>query len=253
MTSTHDPVRGVSESEDRADLSRVALIIPALNEAASLAELLPKLERFGLGQILVCDNGSTDDTRAIVERHSAVWVYQATPGYGAACHAGMERLADGVEIVAFIDADLSDDVSVLDRLIEPIAEGACDFVIGARRTELRQPQSTTFPQRFANWLMPMMIQLGWGHRYTDLGPFRAIRRTSLDAVGMKDRAFGWTIEMQIRAIELNLRIREIPVAHGVRRHGRSKISGTLRGVVLATYWIIRTCGLLWLTKRQRRA
>jgi len=251
MTSTRHSGRDASESVGRDALSRVALIIPALNEADNLAELLPQLQRLGLGQVLVCDNGSTDDTKSVAERHGAIWVYEDTPGYGAACQAGVERLADAVDIVAFIDADLSDDISMLGALVEPIARGTCDFVMGTRRTDLREPSSTTFPQRFANWLMPMMIQLGWGYRFTDLGPFRAIRRRWLDAIGMNDRAFGWTIEMQIRAVELGLRIREVPVTYRARRYGESKIGGTVRGVVLAAYWIIRTCGLLWLTKRRR--
>jgi len=251
MTSVGGPTEVASGPAEGVDLSRVALIIPALNEAENLAELLPPLARMGLGQVLVCDNGSSDGTREVVEAHGATWVLEVARGYGAACYAGVRRLSDDVDIVAFVDADQSDDVSMLGALVAPIANGSCDFAIGSRRSELREPHSTTFPQRFANWLMPMLIRLGWGHRFTDLGPFRAIRRSSLDSIGMQDRAFGWTIEMQIRAVELELRIKEVPVAHGARRHGKSKISGTVRGVTLAAYWIIRTCGVLWLTKRRR--
>jgi len=236
--------------ETAIDLSRVALIIPALNEAKNLAELLPHLAAFRLGQILVCDNGSTDDTTAVVEHFGATWVHEPRPGYGAACYAGMQVLDDRTEVVAFVDADLSDDIAKLGDLVRPIIEDECDFVIGARVPDLREPGSMTIPQRFANWLMPLMIRLGWGYRFTDLGPFRAIRRPSLDAIDMQDRAYGWTIEMQIRAVELGLRIREVPVAHRNRRHGRSKISGTVRGVLLAAYWIMRTCMLLGLTKRR---
>ncbi len=243
----------VADREDltATDLSGVAMIIPALNEAKNLAELLPQLTAFRLGQILVCDNGSTDDTRVVVERCGATWVHEPRPGYGAACYAGMQTLDERGDVVAFIDADLSDDVSKLGALVQPIFDDECDLAIGVRVPELREPGSTTFPQRFANWLMPLMIRLGWGYRFTDLGPFRAIRRSSLDAIGMQDRAYGWTVEMQIRAVELGLRIREVPIAHRNRRHGRSKISGTVRGVLLAAYWIIRTCGVLWLTKGRR--
>ncbi len=233
------------------DLSGVALIIPALNESKNLAELLPQLSAYRLGQILVCDNGSTDDTRVVVERCGATWVHEPRPGYGAACYAGMQALDDRAVVVAFVDADLSDDASKLGELVRPIIDEDCDFVIGARVSELREPGSTTLPQRFANWLMPLMIRLGWGYRFTDLGPFRAIRRSSLATIDMQDRAYGWTIEMQIRSVELGLRIREVPVTHRNRRHGRSKISGTVRGVLLAAYWIIRTCGVLWLTKGRR--
>lgn len=233
------------------DLSRIALIIPALNEEKSLTELLPQLASMRLGQVLVCDNGSTDNTRAVVEAAGATWVYEPTRGYGAACYAGMQRLGGAIDVVVFLDADQSDDASRMPDLVAPILAGECDLVIGARAAELREAGSTTIPQQFANWLMPLMIRLGWGYRFTDLGPFRAIRRTSLDAIDMQDRAFGWTIEMQIRAVELGLRIREVPVAHRNRRHGKSKISGTIRGVVLAAYWIIGTCTALRWTKRRR--
>jgi len=246
-------LRGGRQSRGIAvvDLSCVALIIPALNEEKNLTELLPQLAAMGLGQVLVCDNGSTDSTRGVVEAAGATWVYEPKRGYGAACYAGMRRLGDAIDVVAFLDADLSDDASRLPDLVAPILRDDCDLVIGARAAALREPGSTTIPQRFANWLMPLMIRLGWGHRFTDLGPFRAIRRTSLDAIDMQDRAYGWTIEMQIRAVELGLRIREVPVAHRNRRHGKSKISGTIRGVALAAYWIIRTCTVLWWTKRRR--
>lgn len=232
------------------DLSHVAVIIPALNEARCLSTLLPMLKEMGLGQTLVCDNGSTDDTREIVEAHGAEWVYEPRRGYGAACFAGMRRLAPSSQTIVFLDADLSDDLTLLPSLVEPIASGESDFVIGARAAHLRERGSMTFPQIFANRLFPLLIKLGWGHSYADMGPFRAIGRASLEAISMRDRAYGWTIEMQIRAVELGLRIREIPVPYRKRR-GRSKISGTVRGVLLAAYWITRTCGALWLTKRSR--
>jgi glycosyltransferase involved in cell wall biosynthesis len=241
----------VSAEPSSVDLSHVAVIIPALNEAQNLSTLLPMLEDMGLGQMIVCDNGSTDTTREVVEAHGGLWVYEPRRGYGAACFAGMQHLALSSRIVVFLDADLSDDPSLLPSLAQPIANDECDFVIGARVAELREPGSMTVPQVFANWLFPLLIRAGWGHTYTDMGPFRAIRRSSLDAVDMQDRAYGWTIEMQIRAIELGLRIREMPVSYR-KRTGRSKISGTVRGVFLAAYWITRTCGILWLTKHRRQ-
>ena len=263
-----------------SDLTQVAVIIPALNEAENLKELLPLLipganavpavnvgrvirpdkhreDRVdyltyaNLGQILVCDNGSTDATREVVEACGAQWVYEPKRGYGAACFAGMQQLAPSIEIVVFMDADLSSDATLLQALVEPIANDRCDLVIGARVRERREAGSTTLAQRFANRLFPLLIEAGWGHRYTDLGPFRAIRRSSLDAIGMQDRAFGWTIEMQIRAVELGLRICEVPVPYRKRQRGRSKISGTARGVLRAAYWITWTCAALWVTKRRR--
>lgn len=233
------------------DLSSVAVIIPALDEAESLSELLPILQPFRLGQILICDNGSTDHTRAVVEANGATWIHEPHRGYGAACYAGMQHLAATSAVVVFLDADLSDDPTLLPALAAPILDNESDLVIGARAPRLREPGSMTLPQRFANWLFPWLIRLGWRHRYTDMGPFRAIRRTALDAIDMQDRAFGWTIEMQIRAVELKLRIREIAVPYRRRPKGPSKISGTVRGVWLAAYWITRTCGRLWLTKRRR--
>ncbi len=234
------------------DLTNVAVIIPALNEAESLALLLPLLEPLGLGQILVCDNGSTDGTRSATESGGATWVYIPHRGYGAACFAGMQNLDSDIRVVAFMDADLSDDTTRLPELVGSILDGRSDMVLGDRSPELRKSGSTTGPQRFANWLFPALIKLGWGHTYVDLGPFRAIRRTSLEAMEMRDRAFGWTMEMQVKAVEMHLRIHGLAVAYSKRQVGKSKISGTVRGVWLAAYWITRTCVGLWLTKRQRR-
>ena len=240
------PLPRVSERS----LSSVSVIIPALDEASSLSLLLPILRSMSLGQIIVADNGSTDHTQQVVEAHGALWVFEPRRGYGSACHAGMEQLSPTAEIVVFLDADLSDDPKLLADLVEPIAGDQCDFVLSARAVHLRQPGSMTFPQRFANRLFPWLIRAGWCYAYRDMGPFRAIRRASLEAIDMQDRAFGWTVEMQIRAVELGLRIKEIPVPYR-RRCGRSKISGTVRGVFLAAYWITRTCVWLWVTKKRR--
>jgi glycosyltransferase involved in cell wall biosynthesis len=241
----------VSIDRSSLDLSQVALIIPALNEAECLAVLLPLLRSLELGQTIVCDNGSTDATRDVVERNGALWVYESKRGYGAACWAGMQRLATSVQVVAFMDADLSDDPAMLPAMVEPVVSGDCDLVLGARAAHLRDPGSTSFPQRVANRLFPALIRLGWGHTFADLGPFRAIRRSCLDAINMQDRAFGWTIEMQVKAVELGLRIREIFVTYRKRPAGSSKISGSVRGACLAAYWITRTCAGLWFTKRRR--
>ena len=233
------------------NLDDVAIVIPALNEEGNLAVLLPLLEAMNVGQIIVCDNGSTDATRAVVEGSGADWIYEPQRGYGAACQAGIAALDDDVSVVAFCDADMSDDLSRLVDLVGPIQRNEYDLVLGARTVELREPGATTFPQRVANVLFPMCVKLGWGHSFKDLGPFRAIGRNPLDRIGMRDRAFGWTIEMQVRAVELGLRILEIPVAYRRRAMGRSKIGGSLTGAARAAYCMIRTCGGLWLTKRRR--
>lgn len=242
----------MNDRRSSLDLSKTAIIIPALNEERNLAELLPILRDFRPGQILVCDNGSTDETGQVATAQGAQWVKEPQRGYGAACWAGMQHLRAEIDVVVFLDADLSDDATDLPKLTAPVLSDECDFVLGSRVRELREPGSMTMPQCIGNFLVPLLIGMGWGFRYTDLGPFRAIRRSSLEAIGMRDRAFGWTIEMQIRAVELGLRIREIAVPYR-KRIGKSKISGTLRGVVLATYWILRTCLTLWVTKRRRRA
>lgn len=246
-----EALRSVRQDVKPVDLSRVAVVIPALNEARNLSILLPSLHSIGVGQIVVGDNGSSDDTGSVVSANGAIRALELKRGYGAACHAAIMHLANTVEVVAFVDADLSVDVGCIPGLVEPILRDECDFVLGVRIPQGRQPGSMTWPQRLANRLFPLMIRMGWGFRYRDMGPFRAIRRRSLQAMDMQDRAFGWTIEMQIKAVEHGLRIREIPVDYHKRKHGASKISSTLRGVVLAAYWITRTCAALWWTRRRR--
>jgi glycosyltransferase involved in cell wall biosynthesis len=234
-----------------ADLSRAAVIIPALNEAASLARLLPVLRAMRVGQVLVCDNGSTDDTPAVAESHGAKWIFEPRRGYGSACQAGLRNLADNVEAVAFLDADMSDDPALLAAIFDPIFRGEADFVLGARVASLREKGAMTLPQAIGNRLVPWLIRIGWGHRYRDMGSLRAVRRSAIEAMQLRDTTFGWNIEMQVRAVELGLRIREIDVPYRRRRIGRSKISGTLRGVVLATWRILQTCGVMWWTRGQR--
>lgn len=237
-------------------LATTAILIPALNEAANMPILLPQLTELGVGAVLVCDNGSTDDTARMASAHGATMVvHEPTRGYGAACYAGMEALthlpnSKQYQVVAFLDADLADDITLLPRLVEPILKGDADLVIGVRSRTNREPGSMSLPQIFGNWLATLLIRIGWGHRYRDLGPFRAIRRDSLYRMQMQDRAFGWTVEMQIKAVEQKLRIHEIEVPY-FKRRGKSKISGTIRGVFLAGYWILGTCARLWWTKRRR--
>ncbi len=227
---------------------RVSVIIPAFNEAKPLDTLLPMLRSLPAGQVIVVDNGSTDQTANVARRHGCDPLSEPRRGYGAACAAGIESLAPDCEIVVFLDADLADDPSYLPRLVAPIAENRADLVIGCRDADLRQAGSMTVPQRFGNWLATRLIRLGWGFRYHDLGPFRAIRRECLDLMQMRDRAYGWTVEMQVRALQMGLRISQISVPYR-RRVGVSKISGTLRGVVLAGYYILTTIVRLYFSRR----
>ncbi|MFQ5414493.1 MAG: glycosyltransferase family 2 protein [Phycisphaerae bacterium] len=240
-----------ASAADRGCLDDVAVIIPALNEAPCLDLLLPLLTAMEPGWILVCDNGSTDGTRDVVAAHGARWVFEPRRGYGAACQAGLRALPRGAAVVAFVDADLSDDVTHLVDLVGPIRRDEADLVMAARVPALRERGATTLAQSVANHVFPVLIKAGWGHAYSDLGPFRAIRRSALDAMMLRDHAFGWTIEMQVRALELGLRVREVPLAYRKRVAGRSKIGRSLPGAIRAAYWMTRTLGSLWLTKAHR--
>jgi len=226
------------------DYKQVAVIMPALNEAESLRGLLPELNRFGLGQVIVGDNGSTDETAVVVREQGGHVVHEPCRGYGAACWAAMGAIREDIRVVLFLDADSSDDLSRLPELVEPILRDEADLVIATRDAPTVERGALSFQQRFGNRLAVGLIRLRWGYRYRDLGPFRAIRRSALDRIGMRDRAFGWTVEMQIRALQEKLRIRQISV-HYKRRVGRSKIAGTIRGSMLAGYWILRTIGRHW--------
>jgi len=217
---------------------RVAIVIPARNEAAALGHVLADLPRALVHELIVVDNGSTDGTAEVAGRAGARVVSEPTPGYGRACLAGLAAMDPGVEIVAFLDADYSDDPRELSQLLKPIAEGRADLVIGSR-TARAEPGSLTLQQRFGNRLACALMRWLFGVRYTDLGPFRAIRREALERLAMRDKAFGWTVEMQAKAARLGLRIVEVPVRYR-RRIGRSKISGTLSGTVRAGAAILST-------------
>lgn len=184
------------------------------------------------------DNGSTDETAAIARRLGARVITEPTPGYGRACLAGLKAVGPAVEVVAFMDADHSDDPAELGRILAPIAEERADLVVGSRR-EHAQPGSLTLAQRFGNRLACALMRWRFGVRYTDLGPFRAIRREALARLEMQDRGFGWTVEMQAKAARQQLRILEVPVGYR-RRIGRSKISGTLSGTIRAGFGILST-------------
>lgn len=189
--------------------------------------------------IIVGDNGSRDATAEIARAAGADVVHVKERGYGAACAGALARLAPDVTVVVFMDADGSDDPSEIATLIAPIAEDRADLVIGSRRLGRIERGALTPQQRLGNWLATFLIARLYGHRYTDLGPFRAIRRELLDLIGMRDRRYGWTVEMQMRALQLGARVIEVPVTYR-RRAGKSKISGTVIGVVKAAFWILYT-------------
>jgi hypothetical protein len=217
----------------------VCLIIPALDEELALGPLLDEVDRTLVGPILVGDNGSRDATAEVARSRGAEVVRVEERGYGAACAGALALLPDDCQVVVFMDADGSDDPAEMRSLIEPIAAGDADLVIGSRVHVDRG--ALTPQQRFGNRLATFLIARLYGHRYTDLGPYRAIRRSLLDAIGMHDRRYGWTVEMQIRALQLGARVREVPVRYR-KRVGRSKISGTVSGVLRAGFWILWTIG-----------
>ncbi len=215
---------------------RVAVIIPARNEALALGQVLSEIPSEAVHQVIVVDNGSTDGTAQLAEELGAQVVSEPTSGYGRACRAGLAALDQSIDTVVFMDGDHSDYPEELSMLLEPIANGQADLVIGSRALQA-QPGSLTLQQRFGNRLACWLIRRFFRFRYTDLGPFRAIRRDALARLHMQDQAFGWTVEMQAKAVLHGLRIVEVPVRYR-RRIGRSKISGTVRGTILAGAAII---------------
>lgn len=218
---------------------RVSLIIPALDEEKSIGSVLGAIPRQSVGEVIVVDNGSIDRTADIARHCGARVVSQPERGYGAACLAGIAEIDADCEIVAFVDADFSDFPEDLEKLLQPLRDNRADLVIGTRTATRDAWAALTPQQRYGNWLATTLVKMFFGHRYTDLGPFRAIRRDALERLGMIDRNYGWTIEMQIKAVRQNLRIVEVPVRYRIRI-GRSKISGTVKGTILAGAKIIYT-------------
>ncbi|HKR64920.1 MAG TPA: glycosyltransferase family 2 protein [Thermoanaerobaculia bacterium] len=217
----------------------VALIIPALDEELAIGPLLDAVDRALVRDVIVGDNGSRDATGEVARARGAKVVRVDERGYGAACAGALSRLANDVDLVVFMDADGSDDPAEIERLLAPILRGDSDLVIGSRPLGTIEPGALTPQQRFGNWLATRLIRLIYRHRYTDLGPFRAIRRELLDRIAMRDRRYGWTVEMQVRSLQLGARVAEVPVTYR-KRVGKSKISGTVMGVVKAGWWILYT-------------
>lgn len=215
----------------------IKVIIPARNEERALGKVLSEIPK-GMAQVIVADNGSTDETAKVARSHGADVVHVSKPGYGRACLAGIEK-AGACDIIVFLDGDASDYPAEMTKLIAPILSGNVDFVLGSRVLGEREKGALTPQQRFGNALACFLMKLIWKSRFTDLGPFRAIRKSALDQLNMQAPTFGWTVEMQVRALKLNVPYAEVPVNYR-KRIGKSKISGTVKGVLLAGYYILGT-------------
>ena len=220
-------------------LQYVSVIIPALNEEEGLRATLAEIPRDIVFDIIVVDNGSTDRTAEVARAAGARVVPEPRRGYGQACLTGLAALSPTADTIVFLDADHSDHPEEIAQLVAPIQRDEADLVIGSRVLGGALPGSLTPQQRVGNWLACRLIAARWGARYTDLGPFRAIRRDALETLQMQDTAFGWTVEMQIKAAKHGCRIMEVPVRYRPRI-GRSKISGTWQGSVRAGATILST-------------
>jgi glycosyltransferase involved in cell wall biosynthesis len=215
----------------------VSLIIPALNEAESIGRVLAALPWPLLAECIVVDNGSTDATAAIA-RAAGARVITSPKGYGAACQAGSNAASRESTVLVYMDGDGSDVVADLSRLIDPILNNQADFVLGSRIRGQRESGSMLASQIFAAHLVGLLLRLFQGVRYTDMGPFRAIRRSALEQLNMSELTYGWNLEMQIKAVRHHLRIREIPVDYRRRLAGTSKVSGDLRASIRAAVRIL---------------
>ena len=219
----------------------VDVVIPAYNEEASIGLVLADLAGTGVRRVVVADNNSTDATAAVAAAGGAEVVSAPRQGYGSACLAGIAHLrhTGPPEVVVFVDADHSDHADELPDLVAPIAAGRAELVIGSRVLGRREPGSLLPQARIGNAVATLMMRALYGARFTDLGPFRALRWTTLERLGMRDPDFGWTAEMQVKAARLGVPWAEVPVSYR-RRVGVSKITGTLSGTVRAGVKIITT-------------
>ena len=225
----------------------VDVIIPAFNEEDSICAVLGDIPRELIRNLVVVNNGSFDATAVRASGCGATVLTEPVRGYGSACLCGLAYIKNGAippDVVVFLDGDYSDHPEEMPQLLEPIVSGKADMVIGSRASGEREPGSMLPQQRFGNWLATVLVRVIYGHRYSDLGPFRAIRYASLLELNMQDTNFGWTVEMQVKALKKKLRISEVPVRYR-KRIGVSKITGTVKGTLMAGYKIIITIIRYW--------
>jgi len=219
----------------------VSVVIPALNEEEPIADVVREIIATGTAtEVIVVDNGSTDQTATRAAAAGARVIAEPRRGYGRACRAGVDAISPESAIVVFLDGDGSDCPEFLGRLVEPIVRGTHDFVIGSRTRGQREPGSMNFQQIASGYIAGWLIRLIYGVKFTDMSPFRALRVDLLRSLGMKEETYGWNLEMQMRVAKAGLRVLEIPVNHRCRSGGVSKVSGTFRGTVVAGTRIIAT-------------
>ncbi len=223
--------------------SKVYVIIPAFNEQHAVCHVISEIPKSLVTEVIVVNNGSTDDTVQQAKACGATVLDEPRKGYGYACLKGIEYLkettAKPVSIVVFIDGDHSDYPEEMSKLVEPIADDKADLVIGSRALGQKQKGSMTPQQIFGNWLATTLLKIFYKVKFTDLGPFRAIRYDKLLEIDMQDKTYGWTVEMQLKAAKRGLRSVEVPVNYR-KRIGKSKVSGTIKGTLMAGYKILWT-------------
>ena len=215
-------------------MTKIKVIIPAYNEAESITHVIKDIPST-VDEVIVVSNNSADDTEANAKKAGATVLNETNKGYGYACLKGMQYIAhqnEKPDIIVFLDGDYSDYPEDLTKIVAPIINDNIDFVIGARVKQLREKGSMTVPQIFGNWLATSLMAMFFGAKFTDLGPFRAIKYQKLLALNMEDKTYGWTVEMQLKALKQKLTYTEIPVNYR-NRIGVSKVSGTLKGAIFA--------------------
>ncbi|HRW99169.1 MAG TPA: glycosyltransferase family 2 protein [Cyclobacteriaceae bacterium] len=219
---------------------RIVVIIPAFNEENGIGQVLSEIPKDLVEEVVVVNNASTDDTEKIARDAGATVLREEIPGYGRACLKGIEYVRQNPpDVVVFLDADHSDYPEEMTSVVEPILDQNADLVIGSRALGNREKGSMTPQQVFGNWLATGLLKLFYNVQFTDLGPFRAIRFDKLMAIDMQDKTYGWTVEMQLKAAKMKMNCVEVPVRYR-KRIGFSKISGTIKGTVMAGYKILYT-------------